>query len=68
MSNQALHQWIENLDHMIYFTDKAEQTRILSERIYWQDGEYKIHAESEAEEEVLTEILEDFLNSQEISL
>lgn len=65
MLDQAFHQYLENLDHMIYFTDKAEQTRILSERIHWQDSmNCTIYSESDIEAEILTEIAYAFAKTQ----
>ena len=56
MLNRTFKQWLQSLDHMIYFTDKAEQTRLLSERIHWQDRDNcTIYSQSEEEAEILYE-------------
>ena len=65
MLNRTFKQWLQSLDHMIYFTDKAEQTRLLSERIHWQNRDNcTIYSQSEEEAEILTEIAYAFANTQ----
>lgn len=64
MYNKEFKKWLENLELMICFNNKIEQTRVLSKRICWQARDNcTIYSESDVEAEVLTEIAQAFFNN-----